>query len=328
MRTRPADLPDSVVADALRSGWGLEPVSVGYLAVGFGSHHWRADVDGAAWFVTVDDLTARSDLAADPPGVVRRLRAALATARAIHENGAAFVVAPIPTVGGDLVRRMGDRYAAAVYPYVDGRRHAYGEVLGAAERRSILEMVAALHATPEPIRAEALVDDMEIPQRKGLREALDRPGSRWDTGPYGEPARLLLADRAQDVARLLDRHDRVATQARGRRERMVLTHGEPHPGNLIETESGWRLVDWDTTLIAPPERDLWVVDSGDGSITAAYEAATGRPVLASVLELYRLTWQLADIALYVAELRHPHDDTEDIRESWTALRHALQHLLQ
>lgn len=101
---------------------------------------------------------------------------------------------------------------------------------------------------------------------------------------------------------------------------MVLTHGEPHPGNLIETDGGWRLVDWDTTLVAPPERDLWIVEPGDGSVIGAYEAATGRPVLRSDLELYRLTWKLADIALFVAELRQPHGDTADIQESWAALR--------
>jgi len=46
-------------------------------------------------------------------------------------------------------------------------------------------------------------------------------------------------------------------------------------------------------------------------------------VLPSALELYRLTWKLADIAISVAELRQPHGDTEDIRTSWRALRDTL-----
>ena len=32
--------------------------------------------------------------------------------------------------------------------------------------------------------------------------------------------------------------------------RMVLTHGEPHPGNTMRTVDGWRLIDWDTALVA------------------------------------------------------------------------------
>jgi aminoglycoside phosphotransferase (APT) family kinase protein len=47
------------------------------------------------------------------------------------------------------------------------------------------------------------------------------------------------------------------TEARERGERGALTHGEPHPGNVIGTDDGWLLVDWDTAAIAQPERDLW-----------------------------------------------------------------------
>ncbi len=218
MFTRPADLPDRVLADELRRGWGLDAASAEYLAVGFGSHH-----------------------------------------------------------------------SVALYPFVCGARHRYGEALAASDRRSVLELLVAVHATPDPIRAGALVDDFGVPRRAELLHALDRPWSRWDTGPYGEPARLLLASRAAHVVRLLDQHGRLATRARACPERMVLTHGEPHPGNLIEADDGWRLVDWDTALIAPPERDLWMIEPGDGSIVGAYEKATGRPVVASVLELYRLS---------------------------------------
>ncbi|WP_432843998.1 phosphotransferase family protein [Dactylosporangium sp. CA-092794] len=37
---------------------------------------------------------------------------------------------------------------------------------------------------------------------------------------------------------------------------LVLTHGEPHPGNTMRTGGGWLLIDWDTALLAAPERDL------------------------------------------------------------------------
>ncbi|MFG2077560.1 phosphotransferase family protein [Nonomuraea maritima] len=55
----------------------------------------------------------------------------------------------------------------------------------------------------------------------------------------------------------------------------VLTHGEPHPGNVLRAGSRTLLVDWDTVGTAPPERDLWHVvrDAGD---LARYAAATGR----------------------------------------------------
>ena len=42
----------------------------------------------------------------------------------------------------------------------------------------------------------------------------------------------------------------------------VVTHGEPHPVNVMQTDAGRVLIDWDTVAIAPPERDLWMVICG------------------------------------------------------------------
>ena len=79
------------------------------------------------------------------------------------------------------------------------------------------------------------------------------------------------------------------------------------------------LIDWDTALVAPPERDLWDLDPGDGSILGAYASATGvtpRPLL---LDLYRLRWDLADIAADVSRFRRPHAGSIDDDESWELL---------
>ena len=63
--------------------------------------------------------------------------------------------------------------------------------------------------------------------------------------------------------------------ARAQPSGAVLTHGEPHPGNTMLTADGWVLIDWDTALAAPPERDLWSLDPGDGSVLDAYARLTG-----------------------------------------------------
>ncbi len=101
---------------------------------------------------------------------------------------------------------------------------------------------------------------------------------------------------------------------------MVLTHGEPHVENVLVTPTGMRLIDWDTTLIAPPERDLWMLDPGDGTVIASYVGATGTPVLPSMLDLYRLRWDLSEIAIYIARFREPHGDDADTAECWKNLQ--------
>lgn len=308
MFARPTDLADAEVTDALSDGWDLGVVALDYRAVGFGSHHWSVtDGAGRQWFATVDDV--------DTSGAFDRLRAALLTAYAARDGGAAFVVAPVPSRAGDVVRRMGERYAIALYPHVDGELRE-GDYEPGADRTAVLELLIALHGA-DP--AAAGVDDFRLANRDALDAAFGELDRVWDGGPYSEPARALLSAHARGVDRLLAHYDRVGAEARDRRDRMVLTRGEPHKSNVIFTERGPVLIDWDTALIAPPERDLWMLESGDGSVCDHYVAVARRRVEPAMLDFYRLQWDLAEIAEYIAEFRSPHGDHANSRAAWTNL---------
>ena len=323
MLTRPADLSDLDVIEALRTGWELQPVGVEYSAVGFGSHHWQVvDDAGKRWFVSVDDLDARRRSADDAPDdVYERLRAAFLTASALRDSGAAFVVAPVKTIGGDVLRPIGNRYAAALYPFIAGHVHDFGDTFPAAERDQVLRLIGALHTSPAVLWENAMVEDFALAQRDEIARALDEVSAPWETGPYGERARSWFELRANRIEHILGERDRLAEQARGRPERMVLTHGEPHPGNLIETSDGWLLVDWDTALVAPPERDLWHLQGGESIGFDAYTSVAERDVVPAMLDLYRLTWELDDIASLAARFHSAHEDTEDARHEWADMAH-------
>jgi aminoglycoside phosphotransferase (APT) family kinase protein len=56
---------------------------------------------------------------------------------------------------------------------------------------------------------------------------------------------------------------------------LVLTHGEPHAANTIKTDSGLVLIDWDSALIAPRERDLWSLALEDPAILHHYASKAG-----------------------------------------------------
>jgi hypothetical protein len=165
-------------------------------------------------------------------------------------------------------------------------------------------------------------DDLVVPRRDDLLTAIDRLAEPWTGGPYGEPARRLLDRHAGAVERLIARYDDVVAAA-AHPDRMVLTHGEPHPANTMRTNDGWLLIDWDTTLVAVPERDLWHMATDDLDAVAAYERTAGRAVDPQGLTTYRLWWDLAEIAGYVALLRAAHGDDADVRESWRGLQHYL-----
>lgn len=317
MNTPPLELPDERLASALAAGWGLAVGSLVYRPVGFGSHHWElVDGGGTRWFVTVDDLRTKRDAPGEPlDRAYERLRAALATAVALRAHGLDFVVAPLPTVDGAPVSRVDSRFSVALYGFVDGQSFSWGEFGAGGHRQSVLEMVVALHGAPPAAGEAAAVDDLRVPGRADLEAALE--GDVPDGGPYARPMRDLLAARPGQVRDMLARYDALAAEADP--ARAVLTHGEPHPGNTMRTPHGWRLIDWDTVLRAAPERDLWDLDPGDGSILAAYAEATGVTPRPRLLELFRLRWEVADLAAAASRFRAPHAGDADDDATWEIL---------
>ena len=324
MFTRPDDLSDTDVVRAIADGWGLRATDIEWAPVGFGSHHWRVSSDHGHWFVTVDDLDARLREASDTRAAAfARLSAALSAARALRDFGLDFVVAPLATQAGDIVHPIDDRYVAALYKYVDGESHAWSPYPTNADRLAVLDRIVAVHTSPPARVPMAIRDDLAIPGRDRLDLLLAGDDSPWGPGPYAEPARALLHDYGDALGRVLARYDDLVGEVTRYPERMVITHGEPHRGNTINTVDGVALIDWDAALLAAPERDLWALIDEDAQIEAFYTERTGVMLDAAALRLYRLWWDLCEISLFTAEFREPHGDTEDTRVAWAALQRFL-----
>ena len=325
MLAAPGDLNETALTEALLGGWGIQAAALTYLAVGWGSHHFDVTAAGGArWFVTVDELERKRD--GDQESLddgFDRLTASLRSAVALRAAGRAFAVAPEPAAGGAPAVRFGGRFAVAVYPFTAGESFGWGRWTPAL-RAGMLAMIAEVHLAPPAARAHARPDEFRVPFLSLVEEVIDGRGPGGQ-GPYARPAADLLRRHAAGIGGLLGRYRELAAFARGRPGRSVLTHGEPHPGNALLTADGWRLVDWDTALTAPPERDLWHLEAasevtGDGSILAAYAAATGVPPLPELIELYRLRWDLADLAADASRCFQPHGDGPDDVKTWELLQ--------
>jgi aminoglycoside phosphotransferase (APT) family kinase protein len=318
MMTPPAGLPEAVLMPALERCWGIRAASVQYRPVGWGSHHWAVSGEaGARWFVTADELENKRLSQAEPLAAgFRRLHAALSAATDLRECGRTFVVAPVPGRDGEPLARVGNRFGVAVYPFVHGQSCEWADFSSPAHRRAVLDLLVATHTAPPAARRRALADDFRVPHRDELEAACQAGGDTPDRGPYSRAAARLIQQHAAPLQRLLARYDHLVAAAGAQSSRAVLTHGEPHPGNTMLTAGGWLLIDWDTALAAPPERDLWSLDPGDGSILEAYAGLTGISPRSPVLDLYRLRWDIADIAVDVSRFRRTHTGTAEDDKSF------------
>ncbi|MBI1376709.1 MAG: phosphotransferase [Frankiales bacterium] len=311
MQEPPADLDLVLLHDVLHERWRFSLRTLEHRPVGFGSHHWLAvEHSGRALFLTVDDLDAKPMLGRGRDEAFAGLRRALRVAVDLRHGGLRAVVAPVPTGDGEPLARLEDRFALTVHDVVEGRPGRWGDERTPVERQALVDVLADLHrARPATLPTTAA----PVPGGDALDLALadlDRP---WTGGPWSEPAREWA--RAHEHA-LRATLDRVREAAAGDAGRLVVTHGEPHPGNVITTDAGPVLVDWDTVALAAPERDLWWFADDD---IAHYERRSGVAVDRAALARFASVWDLADVASFVDGFRHPHHDTADTRQAWRGL---------
>jgi spectinomycin phosphotransferase len=319
VKDRPAEVTERELAHALTEGWGIQPVAMQYAPVGAGSYHWVVtERQGARWFVNVDDLDHKSWLGDSRVTRLGGLRETLKTALVLRDQaGLGFVAAPVPARDGEAAELFHPRYAVSVYPFIDGVSGQFDDRLSDSSRSQLIEMLAALHQVvptwPVPVA------ETRLSLRHVLETALRELETPWSGGPFSEPSRVLLASVAGPIRDLLATFDRLAAPVAAARHQ-VITHGEPHPGNLIRTGDRILLIDWDTAGLAGPERDLSSVLSGTGAEAARYTAATGHQVDPDALWFYRIRWTLDDLAAFTQQLRDRHGDTADAQEAWQALK--------
>jgi spectinomycin phosphotransferase len=194
-------------------------------------------------------------------------------------------------------------------------------VLTAAERGRLAGLLAALHRSAPAV--PGLRRAAWLPLRAQLEAALGDLHLPWSGGPFAEPARELLARTHCEVRSLLGAFDELRAQVAAGPGELVVTHGEPHPGNLIWAGGALMLIDWDTVGLGPPERDLWMIAGADGAALRVYADATGRAADPAALALFRLRWTLDDISSFVSQLRSRHDRTPGSEHAWRSLNQSV-----
>ncbi len=298
----PSDVTDVEVLDLVRSGWSSTIDRVEHVPVGFGAHHWRAEQAGVpVWFVTYDrfrDRHTASSLAAAYGGAVE-----------LAERGLEFVLAPARARSGRVVLPVADGVLSCT-PWVTGEAVGAGPLHDAAMAAQNIADLTRLHRSSPPERIPRWAPSIWPDLGARLERLVAKP---WQTGPYGEPARAVIASSLTAIKAWTNRYLGLAAEAAA--QPWVPTHGETHTANQLRTAAGIRFVDWESLKLAPRERDLsTLVQAGYGDRVRADRA---------MVELFDLEWRLSEIDAYAAWFAAPHTGTTDDRVAYAGLQDEL-----
>jgi spectinomycin phosphotransferase len=292
------DLPDETIIACLRDVYGLGVAQIAFLPLG-------ADVNTAVYRV----------LAEDGASYFLKLRGGafdelvVAIPQFLGGQGMGTIIAPIPTRERDLWARV-DRFTMILYPFVEGQNGFDAHV----SDRHWIELGVALKRMHTAVVPPSL--RQRIPQETFASHWRDRVKTfqaRVEDTPFADPVAARLAAFMQTkrdlIHDLVGRAERLARALQTRPLVYVLCHADIHAANiLVGSNDGLYIVDWDTLVLAPKERDLMFVGAGLGIGDTAQQQAlfyqgygqTGIDPMA--LAYYRYERIIQDIAAFCEQL--------------------------
>lgn len=305
------DLPDSLIIDRLAVHYALTTAHLAFLPLGadFNTAVYRVeDAAGTAFFLKL----RRGPFDVNTVTVPSFLKS----------TGIDEVIAPLKTRNGSLWTHLHE-YTMTLFPFIEGQ-DGYEVNLTPAQWLQFGRVLRQLHDAQPPAAIEQhLPREMFDPR---LRDQVRAYQARVETADFAEPSAARLAvfmrEHRARISGLVERAGQLAGELQEQaHNHVVLCHGDIHAGNLHLTPGGdLYLVDWDTLLMAPKEKDLAMIGGSAVWKDAAQErifyegygpVQVNRPALA----YYRFERIIADIAAYCEQLLDSNEGGEDREQS-------------
>lgn len=259
------DVHDTKIMRGLEEAYGLCVESLTYLPIGadFKTTVYRLTASqGQSYFLKVRSGPF--------------LEASVTVPKYLWDLGARHVISPFPTKNGDLWVTIGAA-KAILYPYIEGRTGA-DTPLSKEHWHAFGVAVKKLHLTcfPENVTKDIPKEEFSSTAGTAVKGFLTRlEGASFET-PVASKTAAFLHSKSAALLRLIDQTESLAKSLQNRPFESVLCHADLHGWNLLVDQTGaLYVVDWDTLILAPKERDLMFIGAGiwDTTLTPTEEAA-------------------------------------------------------
>ena len=318
----PPDIAHDAIHKCLAENYGLQATHAEFLPLG-------ADVHSAVFRVQANNGTAyflklrSGDFDKSAVAVPAFLH---------HDKGIAAVMAPLPTTDHQLsVQRHG--FDWMLYPFFEGR-NGFERALTAAQWAALGAALGGIHRTELPPALLAGIPK-EI-YAHHWREGVRRYQRRFINGFVGDAIvqrfHAFWGQHDEEIDTLVYRSEQLASILLERALPHVVCHADIHAGNvLLGNEDRLAIVDWDTHVHAPKERDLMFVGGGVGHVwnqpeeeAQFYQGYGAADIDAVALAYYRHERIVRDILEISDQVFDASASTEDREEAMRQMASQFQ----
>jgi spectinomycin phosphotransferase len=253
MLEKPA-IPDKDLMSCLKNEYKLRVAEIAFLPLGadMNTAVYRAvSNDGTAYFVKL----RKGDLN----------EACVAVPKYLSGTGFRQIIPSFNTRAGRLWAELKD-FKVILYPFIEGRN---GFEVNLTDQQRVefgtaLKRFHSSHIPPE--LTDGIVRETFSPYwRDVVVDFLDRIEIEIFEDPVAVKMATFLKTRRAETLALVRKTESLADVLQADRPEFVLCHADIHAWNLlIDATGALYMVDWDTLIFAPKERDLMFVGSGLG----------------------------------------------------------------
>lgn len=202
------------------------------------------------------------------------LEASVSVPKYLVDLGIKQVIPPLATKTGQLWANLG-AFKAILYPYVEGHNGVEAK-LSKEQWAQFGAAIKKLHELdiPTSITKDVPREMFSSKWRETVKAFLMRIENEFFEEPVAVKMALFLKSKSSEILKLVERAEALALAIQKQPFDYVLCHADMHGWNLIvDKEDAIYIVDWDTLIFAPVERDLMFIGAGiwDSARTPAEE---------------------------------------------------------
>jgi len=307
------ELKDEKIIRCLRDEFGLIVEEITFLPLG-------ADLNTAVYRVSAEDgkdyfLKLRSG---------EFNVASVAVPKYLSDLGMKQVIPPLITRSGQFWADL-PPYRAILYPFVEGH-HGYERKMSAQQWTEFGAALKKFHTTefPREITREVLRDGFSPRWRETVKAFLRRiEEEKFDESVAAQMA-VFLKSKSRETLELVHRSERLAQLLQEQPLDFILCHADIHGWNLlIDNDGTLYMVDWDTLLFAPKERDLMFIGGvlGDSGYSLQeeeelfYQGYGKTDIDQIAIAYYRYERIVEDIAVYCEQIFMSNEGEEDRKQA-------------
>lgn len=244
------DIQRETILSCLERSWEIEVVELTPLVLGADFHTFTYRVqakDNRDFFLKVREKSFEANSVKIPA--------------MLSEMGMKEIFPPIPTLGGKLWAQE-ESLTFILYPFVSGVS-GWERDFSKEERREFGSALRLVHETP--LSSPSL---KKIPEESYGNYSREKVKAFLLSSPekgFAREFHFLMKEREDLITHILERAETLGKILQREKPENCLCHGDIHAGNILfDFSGGFYLVDWDTLILAPKERDLMFIGAGVG----------------------------------------------------------------